>query len=335
MSNCIESLVKVPAYCGAIEDGIDITQLPGLSLKVADKASNEHQVTGTDMLLKLRKAAAEELINDFTAQVSEKFKAGTLIGENNVGYYTDNWPQQALEAGKMQGVQLYLDNDSLLELFIGTVKVAAETEVTTNLKIVDVITGKELHSIPFTTIAGGIVSVDVNKTFKYNRQRINLAILWDAGLTGTVQSSLNQSFVASCLKCPNWGHSFMSLSARGVKIDSAAQKIDRNFQSTGWTNGLSISYSIQCGSEGFICQNRNIFQMAMLYKFGEKVYRELRFSKRLNSVINYYEDDHEELMKWCTQEYQDKMQTLVKGLKMPKSICFSCHTPVKTIVRIP
>ena len=335
MSQCIETLINVPTYCGAVEDGTSITSLPGLSLEVADKGASTDQNSGYQMLLELRKAAARELINDFTAQAASKFKAGTLIGENNVGYYTDNWLEQATDAGKYQGIQLYLENDSLLELFIQSVKIAADTVVTTDLLIVDVITGKTLHTIPFTTIADGIVSVDVNKTFKYNRQRINLAFLWDAGLTGTVQSSLNQTFAAACLKCPTWGHNYYSLSARGVKIGKTAQLLDKNFTSTGFTNGMSLSYSIQCGTEGYICQNRNVFELAMLYKFGEKVYQELRFSKRINSVVSYYGKDHEELISWAESNYQKAMDTLVKGLKLPRSICFTCQQQVKTVVRVP
>jgi hypothetical protein len=78
-----------------------------------------------------------------------------------------------------------------------------------------------------------------------------------------------------------------------------------------------------------------VFELAMLYKFGEKVYQELRFSKRINSVVSYYGKDHEELIAWAESNYQKAMDTLVKGLKLPRSICFTCQQQVKTVVRVP
>jgi hypothetical protein len=335
MSECIEQLISIKGVCEE-KEGTDISTLPGISYEVADRGASTDDVTGREMLTEIRKQAAREIIAEFTAHMAARFQAGTILSEGNIGYFQDNKPVQNLQADVYQGIQLYALNDSFIEVYVHEISVMLESAITTDLIVYDVTSGREIDRFEFTSIAGAVTVIPIERVYKFNRQKINLAFVYDGGLSNTFQTSYWASGRSGCLSCPNWGH-FTSkyIDVRGVKNLKAGAKLDRDFKGVGYTNGLSIHYTIQCGSEAYLCQNREIFRKAFLYKFGEMLYRELLFSKRLNSVIAYYGDDHKALMEWAKSEYEESMQTVIKGMRLPDSLCFNCQRRVGLNTRLP
>ena len=333
-TECLESLVSVPGYCESESAQFSITQLTGISIATADAAADGDDISGVELLKEKRKLAAQEIINEFDTFVSAKSKANAILQEDVVGYYNDNLVSQPAQTGKLQGMQLKIENDSFIEVYIECVTIQTQQAVTDNLKIVDFRTGLEIASIPFTTVANQITRIPIERTFAFNKQKVNIGFLYSG--VATYQTSYSATGQPGCLTCPRWGgYANAYFQARGITMTAGAPFIDNSLLGSGYTNGMALHYSVQCSTSGFICQNRNVFGMAMLYKFGSLVMQELQFSKRLNSIIAYYGDDHEALAEKYDTKYSESMEKLVRGMKLPQSACFDCYKPVSTTIRIP
>lgn len=333
-TDCLESLVSVPGYCDSEDAQFRITQLTGISVATADAAADGDDISGVELLKEKRMMAAQEIINEFNTFVAAKFKAGTILQEDVVGYYNDNLVSQPAQAGKLQGMQLKIENDSFIEVYIECVTIQTQQAVTDNLLIVDFRTGLQIASIPFTTVANQITRIPIERTFAFNKQKVNIGFLYSG--VATYQTSYWATGQPGCLTCPRWGgYANAYFQARGITMSAGGQYIDNSLTGSGYTNGMALHYSVQCSASGYICQNRNVFGMAMLYKFGSLVMQELQYSKRLNSIIAYYGEDHQELADKYEAKYSESMDKIVRGMKLPESACFECYSPVRTIVRVP
>ena len=51
----------------------------------------------------------------------------------------------------------------------------------------------------------------------------------------------------------------------------------------------------------------------------------MAFSKRNNSLVNVYHQDHKELQAFYGDKYQFEMEQILKNLRLPDDICFECN----------
>lgn len=336
MADCLKELVGINAPCGNINEGARyfLNEASGITVRSADATANEEQQNGLTLLQDKIALAAKIVEDTFAGEIQKKLNAATVVENQTVGFFQEN-PRIVASVNKWKGVHIRLYSDLFLELYVDSVSLLFDTSHTGALKVYDLITGTELDSIAYTAVANEIVTVNINKTFKFNRQDINLAFLYDANLTGSYVTSFSPTYGTGCVNCPHGGYRSGYLYADGIQFEKTAPIQYRNRKGTLGTNGVSLTYSINCGYEGYLCSMRNQFAYPMFLKTCELIYKEMFYSKRLNAVILYEKAAHEELMKEAVSEFERSVKQIIKGFRLPDTVCNSCRKPVRNRIQVP
>ena len=127
--------------------------------------------------------------------------------------------------------------------------------------------GTIIDTIPFTSVAGQITDVLINKSYPTNGQDLHLMVAVDAGLSAAFDTWINPTACASCTKGRRSRFSDL-LFTRAVETSKTGSLTDTNLVGIGYTHGVSLNYSIECDDSTWMCQFSNRLRRAMLYAAG-------------------------------------------------------------------
>jgi len=142
------------------------------------------------------------------------------------------------------------------------------------------------------------------------------------GMWDTTYTSRTDYPVTNC----GDGHSGQEV----LYIPLETQVIQNNLQQSGDTGGLSVTYSLSCSLDRWICQNRNAFGFALLQRAGVEILRELAMSNRINSIVTLQKDAAAALQVDLMNDYTVAMDNALKNVDIPNDICFSCRNRITT-----
>jgi hypothetical protein len=332
--NCLDNVIGIDKKCTPTtpSSGLYIQDLPGITLKVANAAANEETISGIRLIEDKISFAQNALLSHLRMHFANKLNVKSIIENDTIGFYQRDLTSVALEAGKYKGIKARLDHPNL-EFFIGKIFLQLSQAVTTDILIIDLMTGETLDTLPITTVANVPTSITVNKSYSSNRQRKSLFIGIDSEVSNTFKTIVSSN--SNCSSCGETGYSNKYISFNGAKVSTGSQKIELNVESNSGTNGLSLEYSLNCSVESFLCGMANQLAWPLLHKVGAELMTELIYSKRLNSIVVLDKTDHKELLAKFEAEYIASMTALIDNIKLPNDICFSCNSKVRKTTMIP
>lgn len=343
MLTCLENLIGIRSDCGeqtASDSGLYLQDLSFINMKVAD-AIITNQTSGYDLLKEKLQFAGEYLLNDVINRMSPYFKQNSIIENDISGYYQENRNLMPGIPGTLKGIQLKVREYPYMEAFISTVSLFVDYTGSIDLKVYDLIQGKLIDTISVPVIAGEICTVNVFKSYKTNGQYMNLFFGYDAAGENDItingyQSYVYHSYAGGCLACPgpkSYGNKFVYLYSKS--LPASGTPIENSLQSANDTGGLSITYSLNCTLDKFICSIRNRMAMALLHRAGMEILREVKVSTRFNSVVVLHKEEVDNLALFYENEYQKAMDNVFKNLKLPNDICFNCNSMItNSVVRV-
>jgi hypothetical protein len=197
------------------------------------------------------------------------------------------------------------------------------------------ITGLQVGDpIPITTTVNGIHTVEVNRSYVTNRQKLHLLFVVDAGVASSFDTNIHRNFRQSCVHChDSWNSKFVWF--QGARIAIADQHIEDNLTGTDGTFGMSMNYSLNCSLDSFICNMGDQLAWSILYKAGSELMKELKHSKRLNSIINIYSGSNAELEEDFNAEFEASIKEIMENTVPPNDFCFRCKPRTSWQVVIP
>lgn len=332
--DCFDNLIGIHRTCSPVipSSGLYIQDLPGITLSVANAAVDNETISGVKLIEEKISFAQNAILAQLRNQLADKIKINSIIQNDTIGFYRENLQVVSSESGKLKGIQIKTTQYPNLEFFISKIFLKLAQSVTTKIYIYDLMTNTKLDEFDITTVANVPTAVLVNKAYPTLKQRLDLFICIDAGISNTYETSLTPSV---CYSCGNGYYSNNYLQATGGSIDDSAQKIDLNFTPINGTNGLSLDYSLNCSIEPFICNMGNQLAWPLLHKVGSELMKELLYSRRLNSIINIDSGTNKSLMESFENEYMASMGAILNNIKAPNDMCFQCNSRIKKAVAIP
>lgn len=297
-----------------------INDIPGFELSQPEYVVNGDQTDSLNFLEQCKKEAATRLLDEFTAHLNERAKYNSVLRNQRAGVFEQNLIERAAVSARYGGVQLSIASYPYLSLYVDRIGLFTKNSVTTNIKVFDLQQGIELDSFPITTVGGEITYIQVGKEYKNNAQYLNLIFVIDTSLTPTYNT-----ITSSC------GHCFYNLEAlnqyidgRGVSIGQSQQKIDTNIKGEGHTNGITLSYSIQCDPSYFICGMANRFANALRYLWFAEFNRWIVKSTRGNSLTTIHKDDAIANVNEYEEKFAQSMKVVLANITIPNNLCYSC-----------
>lgn len=325
--DCLDGLVNVKG-CGSNPTASFIQQLPGISIPDIDVAiSNEH-VNAKEFLEDQIACATEIVIQDVWEHLALKHELKSFIENDSVGHYFEKRETNAAVTGYLTGIRIRIDKTPYLKLFINRLRLFVDYSGAVNVFVYDLLQNKILDTISVTAVAGEVVTVDVNKEYYTQKQKLNLFIGYASSFASYKANLISGDDCGSC-------YTNTHISFTGVKILSSGSKIVENVDSNSGTAGLSFTYSLSCSFEEHLCSIRNLLTLPVKYKAGALIMQHLKSSKRPNPLVTAYKGDHEAMEEFYEGQYKKKMNSLLGNMKMPKSICFECNPRAKSMVVLP
>lgn len=333
--DCLTNLIGIDGKCSSDtpESPYFINDLPGVSIYNVESAINSEPNSAVSYLTRLKNIVAPQIILDrLRSHLKPNHEIKSAVDQDVIGLFQDNLQIQAAQAFHV-GLNIKIDRQPYYALDITKIGLQLQTSGAVNVEIRDLISGTVLDTIAVTTVANVPTYVNVNKTYFTDKQKLNLFVSYDATATGGYKTNLKKGFCSSCDKpYVNGGH----VSLKGAKLATGATAIDENLQSLDGTAGLTLTYSVRCAIEPFICSIKPLLYTAIWYKLGELVMQEMRApNNRLNSVVSVYQDDYERLELDYSEKYEETLKGVLNGLSLPNTPCFKCRERVKSQVVLP
>lgn len=334
---CFDNLIGIKSQCGTVTDpssGLWIDQLHGISVQNADATISQDYETGIQLIEDKIALAQKMVSNEVYQKIQGKISAVPFIENDSVGHYDDNLPVLAADAGYYRGIQYKIEGSQYTEAFISSVRFQPQVAGTYDVKVIDLISGLVLDTKQIVTTSNNeIGEAYLNKSYLLNKGRLNLFIGVES--TATYKTGLHSTY-KGCSNCGGWPkYTNKYATIRGAKLPTSGSFIDSNLSSLNNTAGLSITYTLGCSMDAFLCSISNRMAFPILYKTGELILAEMMYSKRLNSVISLYGKEHAELRAEYDNEYNKSLYALLENMKLPNDICFRCNPRIKHVIQIP
>jgi hypothetical protein len=334
-TTCLTDLIFVPDGCTALPSGkTSLSQLPGFDINHADYLNDSQQLSGFEVMQDAVNRASDKIVSDFRSHMDIKGRFASVVDKGTIGFYDENKVTDAVKAGQYAGLEILVSDYPYLKFNLNSVSVFFASGITDNLYIIDVIQGRIIDTIPFTSVAGQITNVLINKTYPTNGQDLHLMVAVDAGLSVAFDTWINPTNCASCSKGRRSRFSDL-LFTRAVKTSKTGSLTDTALVGIGYTHGVSLNYSIECDDNTWLCQFSNRLRRAMLYASGVELMDEVLFSDRLNNVTTINKEDANEKRSLYVQYYNIELQQLLANLRLPNDRCYSCTPMVVNRVNIP
>jgi hypothetical protein len=336
--SCLDGLIGIRGECGTPTvptSNVYIQDIPFMTIKNADAGINEEMKSGFELIQDKMAFAKKLVVDDVTTFFSSRIKTASVIESETLGYFRDNLELINSEPGYYKGINIRVDQYPYLELFLSSVTLQLDASINTNIYVIDLISGTIIDTVPITTVANVPTEKIFNKSYRTNKQRLNLFICFDSGVAGSYTNYLTPSVQGGCDSCMQKGYRNTYLRASTMRLSTGDTMIFNNLSGTSNASGISITYSLSCALEPFVCTIANKIALPILYKSASEILKELKYSRRLNSIVTIHSKDIEELQMEYENEYNSRMERLLERVSLPDDICFRCSPRVYSNVRIP
>lgn len=339
MANCFENIIGIKGQCGTPvtpSSGLYVQDLPYIDLKVADSLI-EQENSGVQFIKDKLNYAVNQVKNEINTRLMPFYKQKSVLESNVIGFYQEN--MDALPGSAVyRGIRVYIDQYPYMEFKLSKVALYSSNFTgTKTIHVWDLRTGQEVDTFDISLTAGQINYVEVNKKYVSEKQRINLFFAYDATGVDTFNTTANRGYLG-CFSCNPFNTDTIGryFSYNGGQIGLATPKLLNNIDFTGYTSGLSLQYSVECGSEAFLCSIKDTLAFGILHKFGVAMCDEVLYgSRRVNSVTTIDKTKAAALKPEFEDQYQNSLSSILYNLTLPNDICFKCNQAVKSITRIP
>ena len=338
--DCFKNLIGISDICNVVasDSGLNIQDLPGMTLDLAEAVKTSDHSSGVDLINRKIELSAISITEELRSKLGSKLRSNSVVENDVIGFYQNDLPTVAFKPDTLRGIQIRVDRHPYLELFISSISLQVNVNIPTVIEVWDLMTGIRIDTIPITTAVNEIITIDVFKNFKTHQQKLNLFIAYDAEIGDGFKSLLRQGFTTDCDTCSHSRRHYQDsfIFTQAAEIADASTKVQQNLKGIGNTGGLSITYSLNCELDSFICSIKNRLAYPQLYRTGILLVEELLFSNsRLNPYVAVHRGKHEELMELYQARYDESMESILTNLALPNDICFECVQTVSTTNRIP
>lgn len=341
---CLDGLVKILPNCGddSRESGVLYLNDIGISLQDATDGNDQFQ-TGQQLVDNKISFATNIITNHVRTNYNGKLQRNTVKSQGVAGFFRENRVEQANTANQLGGIYIKIVKYPFLEFYLHQVRLFTKDAENIELKVYDVLTGQELYTSSETTNASNYTDITINQAFKTNKQTLELFIAYNKLNVTTYQTTTSKR---GCSSCTGYAYDGYMYTYGGV-LDASDSVTTANIKKSSDTSGMSITYSLNCSLDNFVCSIRNELQFPLLYLVGSELMKEIIRSKRENSTTLIHQADAREMQAEFENTYNMAMfgafndsgnkvkEGVLEQISLPNDICFKCRKNVRQIARIP
>lgn len=336
---CFDNIIGLRGSCEnpTSKSGLWINEI-GVSEEEIDSIITKDFKDAYDFFEKKKSFAIIQIVNNLHSHFSGKYKANSIIKSGRIGFAKKNVESIAGEA-LLKGIHVEVCNDnSFVDFYLSSLSLQIDTsETDLDVFVYDLYQNKLIDTLKITTVANEITTIYPHKSYKSLRSELDLIFVYDATDKNSVKTSIMEKGCNSCSGGSSMTNLNNYVSARSIKIGLLEQKVYENLDSNSETGGMSMTYSINCNHEQWVCNIANSLALPILFK---TAYEIMDFgynnSQRLNTTTTI---DFEKLLSRRDEyesRYQKSMENIIQNIKLPNDEkCFECRQVTKNVIILP
>lgn len=285
------------------------TDLSGCSVRLLDDLTKEDLPDWEATFEYLYKNAQRNLKIDVQRKLAERFHIDKKLITRETSEFLADFNTGSELAGVK--IQTWLPKYARLQILsIGVYAEAVSPDPSVNFYIYHKDENGDLLSTVSATLADGKNTVQVYQDFEEG----HLFIAYDPS-TVSLRQTKNRYY--------SWD---TFLSAAICRFDCFSDE-GAVYQING--GGLDVKFVVYCSLEKFICENLNLFSLALLSRLGVDTMKERITTQKINMTSVLTAERAAELMKVFNDDYIAALEAATINIKMQEDpICFACKLSV-------
>jgi hypothetical protein len=322
MLTCFDDVLQWKGGCEAptgllLDDVVRVAEVE--KFLTADYASVN------ELIESKRDFAIRNVVNECVAKFRSQLIPKTILENKRAGYWADN--AVAVAAGaQMRGMELEICNtDTFYEIYLSEVETLLQVSGDVTMYVVDTLTGQTLHEFTVVSVAGVPTTTYVDLTIKAAKRKRRIGIVYDATSVGSYQTAMMQS---GCLGCTGGRYVVgRYVSGRPITYTVGATPTAANVSGANSTGGISALYNLRCDMESWLCINRNVLALPILYRTAREIlFYGLEMSDRANTKTNIDRASVERRMNKAHSDYEEQIGIALRNIVPPNDgVCFICN----------
>ena len=304
----------------------------GINRKLLERINNTH-----DDLQQLVKDKLEFASNQVSRKIIQskirELRTLDVIEHSRVGYLSRTRQSVSAKTGYWAGAMIETRQDrEYVKIAVSGINLFTQTTGDVDVRIYDLNTGVLLDTITVSCIAGQNSYKDVDKVYTSDKRTLSLGFVYES----TFASYKTTTLEGGCLSCGGYRKQIGALTyAQGVKISSGSDFLVSNVTSVGETSGLSVTYSLMCDYEKWVCGNRNALQLAVLYATAHEIALHGLRSDLNNPATMEERDTLAEIRDWTAERMNEEINGALDGMPIPHNeYCFRCHQKTRHVTTL-
>jgi len=314
---CLNDFITLRGTCNDTTpvSGKYINDLAGVDLRALSSLSNEEMTSFQGVYDEIYRRSVNELEGDVLVRMQKYFKTKILVDASNTGYFLSPTETESSSNYK-KGIAIELFGSKNMQIVINSVDLYTASAVTDYIRIYDYNTGTLLDSISYTTTAGETKTIQINKSYDAFGSRKKLFITYNGNLTNSFKTTYT----------PYFENNSNYAVVRGASVSNSSSVLESNMSFDSNSGGLIVNFIVKCSINNFICANRDLFTMPLMYKLGEQIMLERLVSQRFNEYTTLNNEEVVKLKDYYSGKFNEIMEaTLTNLTPNGDDICFECN----------
>lgn len=328
---CFKDLIQVRDLCNAPapKSSIYIDDV-GVSLADIESFITSQYATAEQYFNARKDHAVREMTNTIYNYFQGQYLATSLVDSHRLGVY--NGTQSLKPGSTYQGIQMVFNqSDTFFKVGIGEISLLVDATTTITVEVWDLRQNLKLDEIDIATTAGQISTGYLHKSYKSDKQPLNLFIGYDATGIDSYYTPIKSGLCCGKISCNN-----SYVTAYGVEVNGTFY--DSNTDGINHTSGLSVVYDIACDHMSWICSHAESLALPLAYKTAEILVADAAYNTSGERSTNHHTINLDQLKErhgFYVNKYKEIMSNWLGNMQLPTNRCFQCNTPVRHRIMLP
>jgi hypothetical protein len=274
--------------------------------------------------------------NDVYSQFTGNYITHSVIDSKRVGIYDERNAASDAIAATYKGLEIKMDQSkSSLKLVISSIKFYGNHTGNIDVKIFNTLTGETLATETIAAVAGEVVEAFTNYEYSGNLEPMFIGVMYDSTGVDAYKSTVG---LTGCTSCSDTAYNQVNsyLGVRAVNNSTGSSVVQSNLTGTADTGGLSIVYSVECDHKGWMCNQKNVLAMPVLYKTAELLMEYALFNSSRFNDHSTNRDKYVERQMMYKDKYDETMKGVLNNMVLPvNDICLKCERTNRLVTSFP
>lgn len=274
--------------------------------------------------------AVTSVASEIYSHFSDRYVAASIIDSHTLGYFDRNLNTQL--GVNFRGINMDMNQaDSFFSFTIAQIDLFLNYTGDVDVVIYDLDQDLLLHTETIACTSGKVSTAFLHKTFTSSQRPKNIFIGYDSTGITAIKTPIRANLCCGKTTCEN-----TLMRAKGVEIDGSF--VVTNMETLNHTAGVSITYSMECDHQNWICSHAKKFALPLAYKTAEILVSDALLNTNGERATNSNTINREELERrydFFRGKYNETVGAILKNMQPPSNRCFSCRQTSRHVISLP